>query len=711
MASSFKCIYNYPETLLDTLCAWNETILAGTLDINATNFTDAIGATGSSDRSRAKEMYRIGLLRLELTKGESGLEHIKADKNAQSDLGFISSVITKAIHVESSESFRLAYSALCAIYSLLQSVTIGRTEISLNALIYRLNGLYPCPNDVDFIKWHRYVLSAFLCEIKYQEYLQAKNPNTTTFPSVFEDTLTGRNKAPFSMSIRTNESKGLILRKTITSVDDVRDAIASRVSLTDIFQQKMPLFMFGNDSDTIPKGFYGMANKYFSSFLKMAFEFEISTYDGKSRFASLFDEDHPSSAKTDALNALINIFKQTENTSLSTEFNRLMKTIYQGAKDALKILNQDNNQMLDAPKDNIQKIYYGCPGTGKSHKINKEYAGIDGELATYFDENGNKIDMPDTKEERMSTPSNIFRTTFHPDYDYSNFVGSYKPVMKKLEDVSSGDEEKRELEYAFVPQVFTKAYMRAYKSKNDDSLSASEKQVYLIIEEINRGNCAQIFGDLFQLLDRKDGVSEYPVVPDTELINYLNEHGIPGNSIRLPENLHILATMNTSDQSLFPMDSAFKRRWAMEYIPINLEQEKAKTFTFNVKGVDYSWVEFLAKVNPLIRKATDSEDKQMGEFFIKESVSEEDFKNKVIFYIWNDVCKDLYSASRISPLFFMRSADGDDRKDVFTFAELFGSGRYNEEANDYTLPSDLLEGFIKNYLKLTPKTAPAPDAE
>ena len=359
----------------------------------------------------------------------------------------------------------------------------------------------------------------------------------------------------------------------------------------------------------------------------------------------------------------------------------------------------------------IQKILYGCPGTGKSHKINKEYAGIDGELATYFDENGNKIDMPDTKEERMSTPSNIFRTTFHPDYDYSNFVGSYKPVMRKSDDVSSGDEEKRELEYAFVPQVFTKAYMRAYKSKNDDSLSASAKQVYLIIEEINRGNCAQIFGDLFQLLDRKDGVSEYPVVPDTELINYLNEHGIPGNSLRLPANLHILATMNTSDQSLFPMDSAFKRRWAMEYIPINLKQEKAKTFTFKVKGVDYSWVEFLAKVNPLIRKATDSEDKQMGEFFIKESVSEEDFKNKVIFYIWNDVCKDLYSASRISPLFFMRSADGDDRKDVFTFAELFGSGRYNEEANDYTLPSDLLEGFIKNYLKLTPKTDTAPDAE
>lgn len=371
------------------------------------------------------------------------------------------------------------------------------------------------------------------------------------------------------------------------------------------------------------------------------------------------------------------------------------------------VTEEEDNDVTNA----LQKILYGCPGTGKSHRINKDYAGIDGELATYFDEDGNKIDMPDTKESRMATPSNIFRTTFHPDYDYSNFVGSYKPVMRKSDVAADGDDEKRELEYAFVPQVFTKAYMRAYKSKNDDTLTVAEKQVYLIIEEINRGNCAQIFGDLFQLLDRKDGVSEYPVVTDTELINYLNEHGIPGNSIRLPENLHILATMNTSDQSLFPMDSAFKRRWAMEYIPINLEQEKAKTFTFKVKDIEYSWVEFLAKVNPLIRKATDSEDKQMGEFFIKDSVSEEDFKNKVMFYIWNDVCKDLYSASRISPLFFMRSAEGDDRKDVFTFAELFGAGRYNEESDNFTSPKDLLEGFITKRLKLTPKTSPAPTAE
>lgn len=372
----------------------------------------------------------------------------------------------------------------------------------------------------------------------------------------------------------------------------------------------------------------------------------------------------------------------------------------------LRIKNTETlkKRIIYNPEGTMQKIYYGCPGTGKSFKIKEEIEGVDGELAVYFDEKGKKIDTPETKEERIGKPSNIFRTTFHPDYDYATFVGAYKPVMEVKKEKTNEQEEEKELGYSFVPQVFTKAYIRAYNSKKDNTLSNAEKNVYLIIEEINRGNCAQIFGDLFQLLDRKDGVSEFPVISDTELVNYLNKQGIPGNTLRLPENLHILATMNTSDQSLFPMDSAFKRRWAMEYVPINLEQEKAREFTYKVNGEDYSWVEFLAKVNPLIRKATDSEDKQMGEFFIKGNVTEDEFKNKVMFYIWNDVCKDLFSASRISPLYFMRSDAGDNKKDVFTFAELFGKGRYDEEDNKYTDPKDLLEGFITKYLDLSPKS-------
>lgn len=351
----------------------------------------------------------------------------------------------------------------------------------------------------------------------------------------------------------------------------------------------------------------------------------------------------------------------------------------------------------------LQTIYYGCPGTGKSFKVKNMVEGKDGEDIVNFDENGDKIEDIKSVEDKSKVTTNIFRTTFHPDYDYSSFVGSYKPVMNPVLDEDGNPTGKEDLAYDFVPQVFTNAYVRAWKSLSDASLTDDKKQVFLIIEEINRGNCAQIFGDLFQLLDRKNGYSEYHIIPDAELRKYLEKQGLQSNQLQLPPNLHILATMNTSDQSLFPMDSAFKRRWAMEYVPINLEQEKAVTYTFEVKGKKYSWVEFLRKVNPLIRKATDSEDKQMGEFFIKGKISEDDFKNKVMFYIWNDVCKDLYSATRISQPYFMRSNDDlEGTKNVFTFAELYGKGHYDEDTQQYTEPSDLLEGFITKKLGLAP---------
>ena len=405
-----------------------------------------------------------------------------------------------------------------------------------------------------------------------------------------------------------------------------------------------------------------------------------------------------------SLNQYSKIIKVANDTaSLSVNYKQLMEQI-PDRKDKMGFFfffdanaGEEGNAFADAT---LQKIFYGCPGTGKSYKVKGLTEGHKGEKTVYFDETGVKVADINAVQDKSKITSNVFRTTFHPDYDYSTFVGSYKPVMNPVLDEEGKETGNEDLAYEFVPQVFTNAYVRAWKSLVDETLTDAEKQVYLIIEEINRGNCAQIFGDLFQLLDRKNGRSEFSIIPDAELRKHLAKEGLESNKLILPENLHILATMNTSDQSLFPMDSAFKRRWAMEYVPINLEQEKAREFTYKVNGEDYSWVEFLGKVNPLIRKATDSEDKQMGEFFIKDHATEEDFLNKVMFYIWNDVCKDLYSASRISPLYFMRSAEGDDKKDVFTFAELFGKGRLNEEDNTYTAPVDLLEGFITKYLGL-----------
>ncbi len=376
----------------------------------------------------------------------------------------------------------------------------------------------------------------------------------------------------------------------------------------------------------------------------------------------------------------------------------------------------------------LQLIYFGTPGSGKSHKVQESL-------------------------EKVSE-DNVFRTTFHPDSDYASFVGCYKPVvhqglgrkqlskaelvakLKEYQQVHKGNRplhrfcaaypefanwspddqkeilasakvkdtmhteiskafacadelrkymQKSDITYEFIPQVFTNAYVQAWKKQAEE--------VYLVIEEINRGNCAQIFGDLFQILDRdKDGTSTYKIRADKDLANYLMKElgvqhpAIAGGNLRLPANLHILATMNTSDQSLFPMDSAFKRRWDWEYVPIDYD-ENVYSSKFEISIGDkkdkktYRWVDFLKAVNARILSATDSEDKQMGNFFIKHSVEEKEFKSKVMFYLWHEVCKDEYHTKNN----FFRILENQEEKE-FSFNQL-------HEKNG----TSLLEGFM-NYL-------------
>lgn len=339
-----------------------------------------------------------------------------------------------------------------------------------------------------------------------------------------------------------------------------------------------------------------------------------------------------------------------------------------------------------APSTTVQTIYYGCPGSGKSHEVNVIAEGEHKEKliwykkATDTDKSCPRVLNP-TSEEQKNLTNNVFRTTFHPDYDYATFVGCYKPVK-----------DNGTLDYKFVPQVFTNAYVCALRHPEDP--------IYLIIEEINRGNCAQIFGDLFQLLDRKDGVSEYPIKPDTELAKYLVGEEVPSEELSLPANLNIYATMNTSDQSLFPMDSAFKRRWQMVYKPIEYTNKKAAGFKIHMGNETYPWIGFLKMVNERILDATDSEDKQMGEFFIKGddkgNISEDNFKNKVMFYIWNDVCKDHYTARRPNGKFFMKLANPQEgEKEYFTFVDLFD----NERNKDSRLLKEFILFLEKKYLE------------
>lgn len=297
---------------------------------------------------------------------------------------------------------------------------------------------------------------------------------------------------------------------------------------------------------------------------------------------------------------------------------------------------------------NLQQIFFGAPGTGKSYEINE-----------------------------LTNGGSVIRTTFHPDSDYSTFVGAYKPVMEEAPVYGAQGVEvakEKRITYSYVKQAFLKAYLGAWQKYAKGNETAEPQ--FLVIEEINRGNCAQIFGDLFQLLDRSDnGFSTYPIEADSDLQNeikkafadggeYAVENGLDvddavdgytsnygetlsddiknGRVLLLPNNLYIWATMNTSDQSLFPIDSAFKRRWDWRYVKI---ADAGKGWKIKC-GTEYcDWWKFVEEINKRIAKETSSDDKKLGYFFCKppkdsSEISEEKFVGKVLFYLWNDVFKD-----------------------------------------------------------------------
>ena len=340
-----------------------------------------------------------------------------------------------------------------------------------------------------------------------------------------------------------------------------------------------------------------------------------------------------------------------------------------------------------------QVIYYGAPGTGKSFTIDD-----------------------------ITDDDNSVRTTFHPDSDYASFVGAYKPTMENVPINSIYGESvqfatgknghpgtEKKIVYKYVPQAFLKAYVAAW--------SNLDKPYFLIIEEINRGNCAQIFGDLFQLLDRNNaGSSSYAIHADEDITQFLSsdtkgfanlseeqknfirdfklqkDNGkiqaigkdiLDGKLLLLPPNLYIWATMNTSDQSLFPIDSAFKRRWNWKYMPIEYNPLDKNTqqpidWKFQIGDNLYSWGQFLSVMNPEILTLTESSDKQMGYFFAKADnatgiISEDVFLNKVLFYLWTDVFKDFDVSSELFK--------NKEKNRSFIFTDFFDKEQPNTLAN------------------------------
>lgn len=421
----------------------------------------------------------------------------------------------------------------------------------------------------------------------------------------------------------------------------------------------------------------------------------------------------------------------------------------------------------NSQQTSFQQIFYGAPGTGKSNKIKEEV------------DNLGKIH---------------FRTTFHPDSDYSTFVGCYKPkshkknmlngnginetqllssffdsnsfkynrmnkarylyealvhtkdirdlgldahmVAEKLKEKGftgcaytteatcmynifdwlkeDGYIVENKITYEFTPQAFLKAYTEAWKHQ------ATGDPVYLIIEEINRGNCAQIFGDIFQLLDRDpQGFSRYEISPDSDIQDYIGSLGLSisgivnsegkdvsaeiasGEILKLPDNLYIWATMNTSDQSLFPIDSAFKRRWEWKYIKIKEgkdENGNKLDWKVDVKmdeaGTLLPWWDFIRKINEIIASMTSSADKQLGYFFCcaKDGVIDvETFVSKVIFYLWNDVFKDYGFEDASLFRYTTKDEDGKDLEKDLTFPDF-----YDEEGEKVN--TEHLTDFVKKVM-------------
>ena len=271
------------------------------------------------------------------------------------------------------------------------------------------------------------------------------------------------------------------------------------------------------------------------------------------------------------------------------------------------------------------RILFGAPGTGKSFTLNQE------------------------KDKLLADGGEYERVTFHPDYSYANFVGTYKPVPCKDSD------GKDAITYSYVPGPFMRTYVKALQNSRTDA----PKPFLLVIEEINRANVAAVFGDVFQLLDRGDDeVSEYPIQASEDIKKYLAGElgGNPDDyaEIRIPDNMFIWATMNSADQGVFPMDTAFKRRWDFTYLGIDDSEAGIVGKKVILGQGEYrrivEWNALRKSINDELLTYKVNEDKLMGPYFIsKKNLPEGEmidaavftriFKNKVIMYLFDDAAK------------------------------------------------------------------------
>ena len=347
-------------------------------------------------------------------------------------------------------------------------------------------------------------------------------------------------------------------------------------------------------------------------------------------------------------------------------------SLFENGEVGNTVINDEENKE-EIPQEpftsNLKRniIYFGAPGTGKSYNLNQD------------------------KDELIDDENDYERVTFHPDYSYANFVGTYKPVPKG-----------ESISYEYVPGPFMRSLVKALKNP--------QKPFLLIIEEINRSNVAAVFGDVFQLLDRdKNNESRYSIETTEDIRNYLKkELDNDFEKIKIPSNMFIWATMNSADQGVFPMDTAFKRRWDFKYFGINYNEELIEHIKINVNDQEISWNDLRKAINNELLSYRINEDKLLGPFFaFNEYVDEEFnaaefseiFKNKILMYLFEDAAKakrnDLFAGARENNnVIYSRICELFDEIGIEIFCDNIKDQLLNSDAENELIDSDLEEEII-----------------
>ena len=566
MKYSINCLYNYYDTLLSQWVDWNNGLLKGIFSEAASNLTEALEADNSNERSRAKEFYRVGLLTHELTKGISALNSMKEGENLQSRLGFIVALLYRAYSKNPSSYVLLkSVAAINAIFSVIQAIEIDDLSVSINTIAHRLLDSYPLPNSRDRGEWLRYLLSAFCCELK-----------VATDSTEIKQFLLGKKQ---NITLRIIGNKGDGTRCTFNSSRDVENAIRDRVSLTNIHHQKMPLFFVGSPKDVEPRGFYGLAVKYYDEFLLECYKIEAEDVEN-SPFKNLYaDDEGPMCKKGEVIESIKTICCKNEH--IRIKYQDIMKSIEEGAIEALTFLTDKpksafikNWLPLQTKNDGISIANYiaairtkpflllaGISGTGKSRIVRKlAQMTVTEELQKKYDKESCGTDFENDRW-NLHTPANFKLIQVKPNWHNSMDVVGYLTNIP-------------EPHYVFTP--FVEFIARAWQHQ--------DIPFFLCLDEMNLAPVEEYFAEFLSAIEsrafeNRDGEEVYVTDPiikpfmefDTEevklsdnLINTLlpkiePASGEEGNKVlkisdhfktkglTLPKNLIVIGTVNMDE--------------------------------------------------------------------------------------------------------------------------------------------------------------------